>query len=152
MKLDLTQSIKCSNYIGETLDLAVSYGMKDFLLVGNIGKLVKLAAGIMNTHSKVADGRCEIFTAYAALCGADTDRLEQIMESITTEEILVYLQEWGIRDEVMQRICHAVEKHVAHRVGGKLRFGVMIFSEKQGFLGETKDAQEVLRAFLEERK
>ena len=48
--LDLAKSVKSSNYIGDTIDLAISYGMKDFLLVGNIGKLVKLAAGIFNTQ------------------------------------------------------------------------------------------------------
>lgn len=71
LKLDLTKSVKSSNYIGDTIDLAISYGMKDFLLVGNIGKLVKLAAGIFNTHSKVADGRGEIFAVHAAMAGAE---------------------------------------------------------------------------------
>ncbi|MDE5862829.1 MAG: cobalt-precorrin-5B (C(1))-methyltransferase CbiD, partial [Lachnospiraceae bacterium] len=64
LHLDMEQSVKCSNYIGETIDLAVAYGMEHFLLVGNIGKLVKLAAGIMNTHSRVADARGEIFAVH----------------------------------------------------------------------------------------
>ncbi|MEI3212028.1 MAG: cobalt-precorrin-5B (C(1))-methyltransferase [Lachnospiraceae bacterium] len=37
LQLDMDSSVKCSNYIGETIDLAVSYGMERILLVGNIG-------------------------------------------------------------------------------------------------------------------
>lgn len=73
LHLDLKQSVKCSNYIGETIDLAVTYGMENFLLVGNIGKLVKLAAGIMNTHSKIADARGEILAVHTVLCGGSPE-------------------------------------------------------------------------------
>lgn len=145
--LNLEDSIKCSNYIGDTIDLAVSYGMKEFLLVGNIGKLVKLAAGIMNTHSRVADGRCDIFVAHAALCGADREQLGQIMDSVTTEEILSLLENWGLKEAVMKGILGRIEEYMNHRIGGKMKFGVMIFSEKTGFLGETTCAREICEHF-----
>ena len=54
--LDLEKAVKCSNFIGEALDHAVFRGFDDILLVGHAGKLAKLAAGVMNTHSSVADG------------------------------------------------------------------------------------------------
>lgn len=63
--------VRCSNFIGETLDQARLEGFREVLLVGHIGKLVKLAGGIMNTHSRWADGRRELFCAHAALAGAD---------------------------------------------------------------------------------
>ena len=57
---DLERSIKCSNYIGVTIDMAVELGFRKLLMVGHVGKLVKVAGGIMNTHSKEADARMEI--------------------------------------------------------------------------------------------
>ena len=81
--LDFEKGVKCSNYIGETLDYAVYKKVKNILLVGHAGKLSKLAAGIMNTHSKVADCRCEIFAAHAALLGADRELVAAIMEAAT---------------------------------------------------------------------
>ena len=57
LKYDGRLAVKCSNYIGETIDDAVSLGMKGILLIGHVGKLVKLAAGVMNTHSRQADCR-----------------------------------------------------------------------------------------------
>ena len=57
------RAVKCSNYVGEALDMAVVLGFPRVLLVGHIGKFVKLAAGVMNTHSRMADARAEVFLA-----------------------------------------------------------------------------------------
>lgn len=145
--LDMESSIKCSNYIGETLDLAVAYGIKQLLLVGNIGKLVKLAAGVMNTHSKVADARYEVFAAYTGLCGGTKESLEQIMECKNTDEMLAVLEKEGLKEKVLDRICKRIHEQVAHRVGEELEFGIMLFSDKYGFLGQTKDTEKILSAF-----
>lgn len=137
--LDLAKSVKSSNYIGDTIDLAISYGMKDFLLVGNIGKLVKLAAGIFNTHSKVADGRGEIFAVHAAMAGAGANVVQEIYNCINTDRMLDVVEREGLREAVMQSILAAIEKHVAGRIGDAMRFGVIVFSEKYGYLGQTAD-------------
>ena len=145
--LDLAKSVKSSNFIGDTIDLAISYGMKDFLLVGNIGKLVKLAAGIFNTHSKVADGRGEIFAVHAAMAGAGADVVQEIYNCINTDRMLDVVEREGLREAVMQSILVAIEKHVAGRIGDAMRFGVIVFSEKYGYLGQTKDTATVLGVF-----
>ena len=49
MTLPFERNIKCSNYVGETIDMAVDMGVKGILFVAHIGKFVKVAAGIMNT-------------------------------------------------------------------------------------------------------
>ena len=144
LHLDLEQSVKCSNYIGETIDLAISYGIERFLLVGNIGKLVKLAAGIMNTHSKVADGRCEIFAVHTVLSGGTKEMAQMLMECINTDEMLSYLEQWNLKEQVMESICTKIAEHMAHRIGGKMQFGVLLFSEKFGYLGSTPEAETML--------
>ena len=65
MELPFEENIKCSNYVGETLDMAVDMGVRGILFVSHIGKFVKVAAGIMNTHSHSADGRMEVLAAGA---------------------------------------------------------------------------------------
>lgn len=142
--LDLAKSVKSSNYIGDTIDLAISYGMKDFLLVGNIGKLVKLAAGIFNTHSKVADGRGEIFAVHAAMAGAEANVVQEIYNCINTDRMLDVVEREGLREAVMQSILASIEKHVDGRIGDTMRFGVIVFSEKYGYLGQTSDAEREL--------
>lgn len=87
--------VQCSNYIGEAFDFAVSSGFSKVILVGHIGKLVKLAGGIMNTHSRVADCRCELFAAHAALAGVSRDVIGRLMEAATTDACLEILDEEG---------------------------------------------------------
>lgn len=140
----LENSVKSSNYIGETIDLAVSYGMERLLLVGNIGKLAKLGAGIMNTHSRMADGRAEILGFHLMLCGGSREQLAELSACITTEEMLKKLESWQLREAVMESLCQKIGEHVKRRAGETLQTGVMIFSENYGFLGQTAGTEEVL--------
>ncbi len=45
MDLDLTYSMKCSNYIGETLEMAAGLGVKGILFISHIGKFIKVSGG-----------------------------------------------------------------------------------------------------------
>lgn len=117
------------------------------LLVGNIGKLVKLAAGIMNTHSRVADGRMEILAVHTVLCGGTGDMAARIMKCINTEEVLGLLDEWQLMDKVIGSICGYINAHVKRRAGDSMTCGVMLFSEKYGYLGCTEACRDVLDKF-----
>lgn len=134
--LDTERCVTVSNYIGDAIDLSVSYGCGSFLLIGNVGKLVKLAAGIMNTHSKVADGRWEIFAAHLALCGGSREQVRAMKEAATTEEMLTRLEEMGLREEVMASIMKEVEFQMEHRIRGQMEFGVIVYSERFGIVGK----------------
>ena len=79
--IELDQAVKCSNFIGDTLDLAVQEKLRQVLLVGHGGKLIKLAAGVMNTHSSAADGRMEVLGAWGGALGASSERICRILEA-----------------------------------------------------------------------
>lgn len=93
--------MKCSNYIGEALDKAVETGFESVLLVGHIGKLVKLGAGVMNTHSRWADARLETLASCAILAGGEAGTAAALLRSNTTEEALEILREKGPFEETM---------------------------------------------------
>ena len=97
---------KCSNYIGEAIDTARVEGFAELLLIGHIGKLVKLAGGIMNTHSKTADCRRELFVCHAALCGADTATCRALMAEVSSEGCLAVLDRAGGADTAGGRHAH----------------------------------------------
>ena len=52
-----------SNFIGESIDYAISHDAKKIVLCGDMGKLIKLSGGIMNTHSNDSDSRLELLLA-----------------------------------------------------------------------------------------
>lgn len=145
-------AVKCSNFVGDTLDMCVQSGYETALLVGHIGKFSKLAAGIMNTHSHYADGRLEVFTAHAALCGAKQETLFALMESVTTDEAIACLDKEGLREAVLESMLVKIEQHVSARAGETLKTGVILFSNAYGYLGQTKGCEKITELLLEEYK
>ena len=129
--------MKCSNFVGEALDAAVEFGAKGVLLVGHIGKFVKLAGGIMNTHSHNADARMELLTVHAALLGAPVELLQKMMECVTKEADLM--------EPVMERIMEKMEFYVNQRAQHQLELGVITFSNVFGILGQTKNVPDLVK-------
>lgn len=139
-------SVKISNFLGEALDHALESEAEGVLLVGNIGKLVKVAGGIMNTHSRNADSRAEIMTAYSIMAGADTETAKSIMECATTEAALDILIEKGIMEETVKMLAERIEYHMRHRTLGKMKVGTVIFSSNHGRICDSESAPELLEA------
>ena len=144
LNIELKRSIKCSNYIGDTIDMVCDAGAKAMLLVGHIGKLVKLGAGIMNTHSKVADGRMEVLSACAIRAGADTDTALKILDCITTEAALEILKKSDILEKTMYQLTLRIEDVLQRRSSGKIVIGAIVFSNEYGILGKTPAADKLL--------
>ena len=137
--------VKTSNFIGDTLDMAATAGFEQVLLVGHVGKLVKLAAGVMNTHSHTADGRAEVFCAHAALCGARRKVCAALMDAATTDACLDILDGAQLRGPVLESILAAIQMHLDRRAGGAFRVGAVLFSNQHGPLGETCIAKELMK-------
>lgn len=139
--LDLDRAVKCSNYIGASIDMAVEEGVREVLLVGHAGKLVKVAAGIMNTHSSVADGRMEILAAHGAACGAGAELVERILESITVDQALEYMEQVpGLGQAVMDRVIRRMDGCLRRRAGTSMKTEAVVFTNARGLLGRTKGA------------
>ncbi len=138
--LQLTRAVECSNYIGEAIDNCRLKGFRSVLLVGHIGKLCKLAAGVFDTHSRTADARREVFVTHAALCGAPTAVLERLYDCPTTDACLDILEEVDLRAAVMDRMGAAIGANLTRR-GGDLQVEAMVFSKVYGLLYGTPGAE-----------
>lgn len=151
MGMDLSLAVKCSNYIGETIDDASLLGMEGLLLVGHVGKLVKLAAGVMNTHSRQADCRMEVLAAHAAMAGADRNTVTQIMGCINTTEAVRILKERELLAPVMSTVTKRIHETLKRRAGENLAVGAIMFSTEEGILGKTEEADALLEQIRRER-
>ena len=141
--------VKISNFVGEALDMAAAEQFGELLLVGHVGKLVKLAGGIMNTHSKQADCRTELFCAHAAICGADAATCRALLDAATTDACLDILVEAGLKAPVMASLLDAVQAHLDRRAAGAFEVGAVLFSNQAGPLGQTKTADALLKKWRE---
>ena len=139
--------VKCSNFMGDALDMAAAEQFAEVLLVGHIGKLVKLAGGIMNTHSRMADCRTELFCTHAALCGASQATCRALMDAATTDACLDILDAENLREPVLESLLQAIQLHLDRRVAGAFRVGAVLFSNQAGPLGQTETAAQLLQSW-----
>ena len=151
LRADPELAVKCSNYVGETIDDAKLLGMEGILLIGHVGKFIKLAAGVMNTHSRQADCRMEVFAAHAAMAGADRETVCRLMQCINTTEAIEIVREQGLLGQVMKTVTERIEFYLRQRAGEELRIGMILFSLEDGILGRTKEADFLLEQIRGEK-
>ena len=149
---DLDKSVKCSNFIGDTIDMAADIGFEKFLLTGHIGKLIKVSGGIMNTHSKEGDCRMELLAAAAVKAGCRLETVSAILNAAVTEEGVRLIEQDGKRTEamsyVMERIMFYLDKRATEAsqrtAQGKMEIGCIMYSNDFGLLAESSNAQALL--------
>ena len=139
--------VKCSNFIGDALDACAGSGFETVLLAGHIGKLGKLSGGIMNTHSRFADCRTELFCAHAAVCGAGAELCRALMDAAATDACIELLDGAGLRRPVLDSLLSAVQRHLERRAAGAYQVGAVIFSNAYGPLGQTQQAEKILEGW-----
>ena len=144
MDLPFEKNIKCSNYVGETIDMAVNMGVKGILFISHIGKFVKVAAGIMNTHSHSADGRMEVLCAAAIRSGAEISCAREILACNTTDEALHVLDKYHILQKTMEDVTSHIQFYLDHRSYQQILLGAVIFSNEFGYLGQTEHASDLI--------
>ena len=145
MQLDLEGAVTCSNFVGELLDYAVFLGFETLLLIGHSGKLVKLAQGVMNTHSKYADCRTELFALQAMFHGASIEVGKEIYGCLTTDEVTKILKRENLFEPVMEQVTEKIDFYMQHRVHGKIKTAAFMFSNVYGILGKTKYADALIQ-------
>lgn len=146
--LDLSRAMKCSNFVGETVDMAMELGMKGILFVAHIGKFIKVSGGIMNTHSRNADARAELLAAQAVRAGASVELARKLLATITTEEAVALLDQEQMLEPVMKLVAERIWFYLQNRCKGEILTEVILFSNEKGYLGETAGAQNILKCFI----
>lgn len=143
---DLNRSVKCSNYVGDTVDMVREMGFRGMLLTGHIGKLIKVSGGIMNTHSKEGDARMELLAAGVIRAGGSTDTLRGILNCRVTEEALGIIQ--GESPELLRKSMDAVMDRILYylrkRAGEELPVECILYSNEFGLLAASPGAMDML--------
>ncbi len=116
-----TAIVQCSNFAGDLLDHCADAGVERVVLVGHPGKLVKVAAGLWNTHSRYGDARLETLSALAAAAGAPPTLVVKLLELPTAEAAVALLAGAGLDDvwdDVADRVVRRAGERLARRRDG----------------------------------
>ena len=137
--------MQTSNFIGDALDICRELGFRGALLVGHIGKLVKLAGGMFNTHSQYGDCRMEIIAAHAAAAGLRSERVEEILQCVACDDALRVLREEGLCEAALARLTERTGAHLRGRAGESMETEAILFSKVYGELSRTAGAGDLLQ-------
>lgn len=148
--IDPETAVMTSNFIGEALDICRECGFRGALLVGHIGKLVKIAGGMLNTHSKFGDCRMEIMAAHAGAAGLPAPQIAEMLDCATCDDAVRILKENNLCAQTLSRISSRISFIMSNRVAGEMETGAILFSKEHGFLSETKGARSLLKLIAEE--
>lgn len=138
--------VKCSNFIGDGLDYIKEKSFKGVLLIGHIGKLVKVAAGVMNTHSKYGDKRMETLAVHIEQLGGESQLVERLRQCVTTEDAISVLRQQApeLETGLWKTLLSKIKEHMEERLGVGIEAEAIIYSNKYGYLGETEGTAEFL--------
>ncbi len=154
----LGEAVVCSNFVADALYMVRDLGVGRLLFVGHMGKLVKVAAGAPNTHSRYGDGRMETMEAMTrkALAGKPWDRdpllCERIRSANTTEEAAKILKDNGLAQRVFDETACAVKWQMEQWSGPCVQTEVIVFSSVHHVVGMTEHAMEFLNRWRTDRK
>ena len=148
LKLGLPKEaiVETSNFIGYMLEAAAEREVRNVLLLGHIGKLAKVAAGVFYTHNRIADGRLETIAAYAAAEGLGYKAVKQILNANTTEEAVSIIDENGF-ERVYNKIAKRASTRAYRYIFGKVYVGTILIDRENDILGKDKFADEILKYF-----
>ncbi|MBP3759885.1 MAG: cobalamin biosynthesis protein CbiD [Ruminococcus sp.] len=144
MPFPLENSIKCSNFIGDAIEISKEFEFDSALIVGHIGKLIKLGAGIMNTHSAFADGRMEVLTSCGVIAGVSSDILKNIQNCATVDAALDIIADTGLLNDVLSELVKKIEYHLNIKSADLIKIGAVVFSFKHDFILKTHNADEII--------
>lgn len=147
---DIEKSVKCSNFVGEAIRIAIEMGFEEMLITGHSGKLVKVAGGIMNTHSKEADCRMELIAAAAVETDVEPDLIKQILGCLSTEEAFRLLKQGGHLEKVTKRLTERIKYHLDRIAAERINLECIMYANEFGLLGASEGAFRLLEEIKSE--
>lgn len=134
-----------SNFIGYMMEQALAVGFQQLLLVGHMGKLVKVASGSFHTYNRISDGRMETIAAYAALNGADRSAVRKILDCGTTDGAAAVLQQCGVEEKVYSQLAERAQIRSERYLFGKARVGAVFVSMKGKVTAVSSHASDLIK-------
>ena len=129
-------AVQMSNYVGFALDECVKLGYEKVILAGHIGKMCKVSAGVMQTHSQYGDVRREAIITQLALVGAERSLCEKVYTCVTTDAILEVIAD--CQTEVLHRLAISAKQYAQARTFHKLTIEVYLFNTAGEMIGQSE--------------
>lgn len=119
--------VKIGDHVGFMFSECVNKKINKVLLIGHIGKLVKVALGQMDTNIKFGDRRIKTIMRYAHACGAKKEIIEEISRQISAEATIDILTKHSLTP-VFDMIAKDAVNKINGFVNNRLSVGCILLS------------------------
>lgn len=130
-----------SNFVGFALDKAAELGFERVLISGHPGKIGKVAAGVMQTHSRYGDARREAIMAHLALLGAPAELAREVRACATTDAAMALIARAGY-EHVWDMMADSVQEYCEARTHGHPSVDALIMDGAGRVLGASARLRE----------
>ena len=156
MGIPMGEAVLCSNFVADSMQMLREENVSELLFVSHIGKLIKVSAGIPNTHSKYGDRRMEEMARLTALRLGEQEKqeeqenqdlLDRILGANTTDEALEHMNQArvGLAEQILTDSAESAKIHLERWAGGTLHAEVVTFSSALGITGKSSGADAMFR-------
>lgn len=111
--------IKIGDHVGFMLKECVKNRIKSVLIIGYIGKLIKIANGQFDTNIKYGDNRIEAISRYAKECGAGKEIVDELKKQTTAEAAVQILKQNNLTmvfDKISRDVVFKTKKFVRNKI------------------------------------
>ncbi|MFB5647873.1 MAG: cobalt-precorrin-5B (C(1))-methyltransferase [Candidatus Nitrosomaritimum aestuariumsis] len=118
--------VQMGDFSGYTMQQCSKKNIKKAYIVGFIGKLAKMAAGVKQTHVKGSKVNMKFLSELAQNCGAHQQVIQKIMSANTARHVSEIIKESNI-DGFFEQICKETHKHMIKHSEEKVSLEVILF-------------------------
>jgi len=126
------------DFSGYTIQQCSKKDIKKAYIVGFIGKLAKMAAGVKQTHVKGSKINMKFLSELAKDCGANETVIKNILGANTARHVSEIIKENKI-DGFFDRICDETFKHMKKHSQEKVSLEVILFDFDGNILAKKSE-------------
>jgi cobalt-precorrin-5B (C1)-methyltransferase len=126
--------VQMGDFSGYTIQQCAKKKIKKAYVVGFIGKLAKMAAGVKQTHVKGSKVDMRLLAEIAQSCNADSKTVEQIRKANTARHVQEIVIENKV-DGFFDKVCNLVYKHMRAHSEQQVPIDVILFDFDGKVLG-----------------
>jgi cobalt-precorrin-5B (C1)-methyltransferase len=140
--------VQTGNWLGALLVEAGLRGAESVLLLGYQGKLIKLAGGIFNTSSHLADAKLEIISAAVIRECRDLTAAQAVLAAQTADAAYKTLVELQLAEPVFAALADLISQkaraYVQKYADVEITVGTILFDRKGEIISQDEAAAELI--------
>jgi cobalt-precorrin-5B (C1)-methyltransferase len=135
--LDESAFVQMGDHVGKALDHCRKLGVPRIVLVGQIGKVSKLANGQLHTHARKSEVNMQLMADLAREAGAGESEIAEILGANTARHVFEMGAGKTWRAPFLQALCAAAAKVASHSIGGACEVESWLFDFEGNLVGKA---------------